>query len=933
MANFGEPQSGSTIDKVVSEAIQPVETQATPVLRRAEGAQPIKNVESGEKEVQPTMFSRVVFGHDFRDFDRDQFLVYFQARAMGMIPRYANTHDKSLEFTSQVADKDLYSDDVLVVEGIPERFKGKINSLSTKDGVKRGNFDNDPTDDSPAAQKFHQVIGNKILPEQITSGRVEPGFKEKLSTVVSWLSAVDKGEAYKGANAFLSGDLKAMNALLNQLKYRYANEAPEKYLDAAYEMMGQLFDSERIAQGIKLHNYGDNAKILREGIDRKAEQRKLITERLHNPSSFNVATTMTGLNIAYVDVRGLGLLSGSGGAAINFAKRERGVDIDLVVLMDDEFDSEGNVVGNRLQMQRNAEAEFDDDYDSDSISSSKVYESKIRDVDLRKILADRLNLSEQLFGAGVEATTNSTYGGHPGLVASPRGVGTYISPETIQYAISKFYDCPRYSTEVFRGVAKKFAQLAGTDKFDWTRMSDVQDGTSIASRIIGLTIQNQTGKDVLILLSEEDLPLYESVLKPGDISANKEILLKLTDFSEHPSIVAAREERARVLLDSYISGDNAERILAVIQDLNEASLAGLQPEVLLKALEIISNNANAVNAIWNKDSLIFKNSRQFLPDWICRDIEQDSAARYEYSSAVPAKVDSVLIGTLLDTAARTDDGEFHRRVGESLVRILTSDIYKNSHTEEYYDFLLIHTLEFLSTSRIDNDIRQQIATAVAEKYGTDMAAHWQAIALDNSGIMLEAFSQFPDEFSPLFETLDIKKEDFTIEGVSKSRVVPFTAEAVQSALERQKELGFETNPYATILVQIGRPIIDLLAERGTHRLDIDEVGKRITEPTVEPDALIKVGRLLRLGDGYEEYIKVADAVVEQLRQAQDLLPKDAMLRIVRGGFPDALTAELTTAILEDETLTREFKERIYGCYFNQQEQRFYDQKLIRRKAK
>lgn len=130
----------------------------------------LERSKSNEAEKSPVLYDKVVIGHSYRDFDRDQFFTYFQARYLGVI-----SDDAPVEFNVDVAEADLRDSRVAVIEGDAKAKNIPFNS------IKSGNFDNDPKTDDPAAFKFFEAASNQIIPEAKTKGRIDPSDVDKLN--------------------------------------------------------------------------------------------------------------------------------------------------------------------------------------------------------------------------------------------------------------------------------------------------------------------------------------------------------------------------------------------------------------------------------------------------------------------------------------------------------------------------------------------------------------------------------------------------------------------------------------------------------------------------------------------------------------------------------------------------------------------------------
>jgi hypothetical protein len=256
----------------------------------------------------------------------------------------------------------------------------------------------------------------------------------------------------------------------------------------------------------------------------------------------------------------------------------------------------------------------------------------------------------------------------------------------------------------------------------------------------------------------------------------------------------------------------------------------------------------------------------------------------------------------------------------TIQRIATSDEYKAAHLGEFFDKHLVHLLQLSLNTQINSNTRATIITVLRDEFGVEMAGVWRKIAQNEPELMQQIKDHYGSELSTLLPFIE--------EGMTTVEVLPdiiggyeisADIEHIKQDLERQKAEGFV--PIANILVEVGRPIQELIARVGVSREEKDTMGKWRYEQGIQYAGIIKTTRLLRLDREHRDDLKVAEAFVRQLKTLIAQLPVDVPVRVIRGGCPTVVITEIVDLIPE------ELKDRIIFCDINSVNSVYEDRKL------
>lgn len=627
-----------------------------------------------------------------------------------------------------------------------------------------------------------------------------------------------------------------------------------------------------------------------------------------NPDALTTTQTMNGYNLTYLDISGLNIDDGGMTVAEQIVKEVKGTDTDIMILVDDVVDDAGEKLGKQFKIK---------------IPKARSGEAQLSSIDLRD-LANRLNISERLFGGGVNLIRNADFNGHPQIIGAPTTIGTQMNPENLFDAVQEYFDFPRYNAEQFVEKADEFAEKLGCDYYLDDIIEHPFEEHAIAERSMVFRIPDDTGRYYWITISEEDIPLYEKRFKDNK-EENSKMLLEKTLLTEPSAIAELRLETATENMRQYVEEKNGERLLTILDDLNPAMIRELPPDMLMEAFACIADSPRSISQVWDKDNLRYRSTQQHLPDWITADIEEFKAARFDYLF-LQKKVDTYMIGALQEYVSVSGDPQLQKRFADILGKIATSEEYKKSHFGQSYDHLIQNTLHYVVDDRVDQSVRAQALKSLVSNYGAEMGNHWRAIQLSDSALVEQVRAAFGDVINPVLEQSKKEMNVEPIPDVPRSYVIHPDQEAIYESLAVQEQNG--QKPIVTILAEIGRPIKKQIQKSGLNRMELDASGDPINEDDVTFAGEVRTEGLLRLGKRYKDHQKVALQIAKVVKEVADIVPADTRIRIIRGSFPGIMSGELVTALFMDPRITPEMRNRILFCDYNQQDVTFDDSLMI-----
>lgn len=848
-------------------------------------------------------YKKVVFGHWFHEFDRDQFLTYYFAIKAGLINK-----NIPICFTPKVESSDLEDSSVLVIEGIPEGMKNDL-------GKDKGNFDNDINSDLPATSLFFEQFRNEM------------GDFQKVATDINrWFSASERRREMKKPLSLLKKeDLDlATTKIFAGLKIKYKNDS-EKLLKELVVLMEVLQDEGRKEELKDLYR---EALVINE--QEVSKSYSLLEGAVKEENRFKLAATDSAVNLAYFDIRGIDASLGAPSVARAKGK-ELGLDPDLVFLISDAKDDEGSVVGRRLLFK--------------FIEKEKDSKQKNK-VDLRTLLMDRLQHLESLFGKGYIAE----FGGHPGIIGSDRQKGSGLEPQELWFAIQNFFDKPRYTQEEFNEKSVSFAKdCVGVETVLPRATQTPGNAYELPERVmeVGL-LKEANGETKIISISENDLPLYEEYFKEvldGNVETFQTILKEKTVVSEPALIADYRALKAGVKLRELVKNpDKINKTLDALNDLNPSQVENLPPEVLEDILSAISNNENAIDLIWNKDNGRYKITAGHIPDWMRQDAEKYKAGRYTYLS-LPYKIDEFLVKKVISQVLDSGDVTKIEKTGLALIGILGSKNYKESHKEAVYDQLLHSALRICTNEKLlsisnGENLAKDLMSKLVESYGKEMIQHWTFANEQYKSLFVGAQERFPF-LKDVFKDLGILVEkpdnpDYQLELWSPTEVIPPENTKILESIQKQKEKSRE--PIVTVFVQVGRGIEDLLKKEGVYREKEDS-----PEKDLDIIGSVKINGYMRLGQDSSEAVQLSNLLYKYVEDITKFLHdqgENAKIRIMTGGFPGVLSRKVTAVfhqkVLEavkagDMASAQELvkiSESLIFSDYNLQDKKFYDASFV-----
>ena len=855
---------------------------------------------------RPPDYEKVVFGHEDFDFDRDQFITYYFALRSGAIPA-----DAELIFTSNPSKEDLDSSKVCNIEGIPAGY--------TMNDKASGNFENDPKSGVPAAAKFYETFQRDFSKE----------FGDYANNIMRWITAAElhtkkdgkkeikprkKRKGKERPDPLKPEDLWALTDIFYGLKAEHGGDM-DTFIKEALAMMDTLVDPERLLSMKDLYAEAISLSKRNETKDQGSIEALLAKQ----PERFKFAVSDNGTQMAYIDVRGSNTSTGAFEAAKKQAKTH-GLTPTIILLVSDAMDNTGELVGSRFMLQL---ADSSDD------------------TDLRKLLGPRLHYSEALLGKGYL----TEFGGHKNMLGSDREKGSGLVPEELWVALQGFFDIPRYTEESLMEFAGDKLGL----KNAFPGMAEAP-GTAydLPERALYIGLHDDGSNETRITsISESDLPLYEEYLSKflnGNVDAFRSMLKQKTAMSEPQQIATYRALKADIKLREV--ADNPKQMtkaLDAIDDLNPAQIEGLSFDLQLQILQSIAKNDKAIDMIWNKDNLRYKVVTNQVDDWLKNDIEMYKAGRYTYMS-VPYKIDKHLVYEVASQALKSKDLEVIKQVGDTLIGILKSKPYKDSHTEVVYDQLLHSVLRFCTGDELialegGPEVAAGLLKQLKDSYGADMTFHWNEAVRQGKSVFLTAMENVPEAkelFADLGLEIPLEREAYQLELWSPATVTAPDPDKIRQSIEQQQEKS--KPPVVTYMIKVNRNIDQILQRDGLYRQGEDDPEKDVTlVGSVEVRGYLKIGR------GSTEVRQLKDLLLTIVTDMSTIIKEhgqDAQIRILTGGFPGELSRDITAIFNEEmiyaddqgdkdrlEALKQLQKQLIFSDY-NTQDKKIYDKKFI-----
>lgn len=807
----------------------------------------------GEKEAREKkqVFSKVVMGHSYADFDIDQLFAYYFALKGGLIPANA-----PVLFTTNVQAVDennssFFSDPTtLVIEGFGH--KPEENSASVAQKKAQGNFANG-INGEPAASELKARFGSthfqRNLPDTL-----------QLKDLDYWLQAQEgfdqtkRGSVRRLTNNVI--DLDLIVPLFYGLKEKYKENTPQNQAQLLIEAVSAL---EKIVRGATTEEIRSTyTQELALGTQKEKDTQKTLVEKLSNPDTYRQVTTMSGITLTYFDIRGLNQEKGARALANSKGKS------DVLLLIDDQKNPQNpeEIIGTQFKI-----------FQQNNVPNNEFSS-------LLALLADRLALAEAQFGKGYHYSKQSSFGSHEAIVASPQSEGSDIPAEAMWQSLQHFFDYPRHTNSSFEKKATQIATALGTEQFTLLPVEPTHTSYELGTRKIIFTLPAPSTDDgalTTISLTEEDLLFYEPLLT-GSVEENRTLLLQRTALSEPSTVIEKKAEHAKKWIAEYCHSNDAERLLAVLAIINEATLVSLPLEQKITILSVISQNNSAISHIWDKNDLTYGLVDLRLPEEIKPFMEEYKLNRYRLKS-LARTIDTTLVRQVISESLATKDQGQQTQLAETLLQILTSEAYVQSHMQQTYDSLLPSLIFYATELKASNPtLATHLISELKQKYGNQMSQHWSQ--LDSSYKELLS-KHFATEADPLFSLIPESEKRESISGLANSKLLKPNTVELSANIEAGKH-----NPTITLLVEITRPIAAkvLLSEFTTASGD--------TQTIDALDGYISTGAF-NIEEG--EHMKVVTALVPMVMECvtQVLLTNpDTKLRIIQGGFINRLSAQV-----------------------------------------
>ncbi|MCB9801318.1 MAG: hypothetical protein H6773_03985 [Pseudomonadales bacterium] len=794
-----------------------------------------------EEKLTPA-FSKVVFGHSFADFDLDQLLTYYFALKLGIV-----AHNAPFIFTADVheltTDGTSHYDDptTLVIEGFGHAPDEKITDVKEK--RRNGNIANGLTGE-PAASELLRP------PFQARLGKIDPEVKKQIRNLESWMIANETDDGELRGTVKNLHTLNLIKPIFYGLKQLYSENSPEAAMTLVVRLVELL---EKIISGATEEQLKQEyAAEIQAGTNVETKQQTALKERLNNPATFKQITTLQNVTITYFDIRGLGVDKG----AVALAKTKGKPDI--LILVDDQLDpsNTNTVLGIQYKIVVEQHTPFLEGENQDLLS----------------VLHDRMQMAESQFGKGYNYSEVSSFGSHAAIVASPQSAGSEIRAISMWRSLQNFFDYPRYSLEGFKVKAAQVAAKLGTEQYSIVPVAPSESEYRFGNRAIAITLPTPEGL-VTTTLSEEDLYYYEPLLTENT-DENQRLLLARTTVSEPRAVVEAKKQQLHAWTEKYLDNQSPQRLLELLNSVNENSLISLPIAQKVAIVQAISEDPESIRHIWDKNDLTFSLIDARLPEEIMPYMEEYKLNRYKLKSLAHS-IDTTLINNTISEVVRSKNQPLQQNLAEGLLRILQSETYKTTHSEEVYDSLLQSLLFLAAELRFTNaSLAQQIVSAIETSYGEAMRSHWKQIDPSYRDLIAKNFPE-----SSLIALIPDEQVE-TIAGLAGSKMQPFNTEVT---LERMMESGNKT---ATILIEVTRPI-----KTKVMRSQF-QTSSGTMAPLDDLDGYFSCGSF---NLEQREHMKLVEAILPSLRTAiQEVLMTDdeTKLRIIQGGFINRLTAQV-----------------------------------------
>lgn len=791
-----------------------------------------------ETEKPSRSFSKVVFGHPADSFDRDQAITYYLALKLGWI-----SAQTEVVFTRQVNADDLNDRSVLVIEGIDPQYK-HANKLSY------GNLTHDASSDLPAATTLYRNASRELENHPLAS---------VLKDLTTWLNQADnKTEASLKLDSVAKPKLKLFTRIFNSYN-RTLRHDPQNMVGATVQLLDTIINPD-----ITIEQMAETFQTQLEEAEeyhrkKQVELSKILTE----PNRLQTTTTFTGLKLTMCDVRGLDLDSG----AITFAGRH--TEADVVLLISDNPEAATGMVF--------------------KIAIPKLLQAKHRHIDLRKLMADRLDMSEMLFGKGTEFTVMNSVGGHQAIIGASPWQGSALNVEQLWAAVQDFFDSDRFSVEDLDDEVRQLQQELGTARATFLPMITPADAHSLPERVVAVTLPTEgtdLSTEITIQLTESDLYWLKQVWTTNQ-ATNRRILLQKTTLTDPTEVVRRRQYAALTMLDQAIAQNDWQLLLRSLDKLNPVSLTELSTDTLLGIIQSISLNQPAIAEIWDPSKTRFKIKDVTLPEEISIEMRQYRQQRYRLFSLANL-VDHYLINEL--TRRTQNDPEELKLLTQSLIDIATSDAYASSDQQLMNDQLwsaITFCLDKLHRQHQSSSARNY-AHELSNTYSLEDEVTQDLIKRIHPSYLMQLVDLFPDVFEGWLNWDELSESQlnrFTLQIPQSEAELPnFDALAEKLAQNPERDI--------TLLFEVLRPIRATVERADIYTSDFQSHYSQ----GLEIDGGLSVGALNLDENDHLEVVQLAVEMVMELLPTLENFP-DREVNIIAGSWLNTLSRNFTGLLM------------------------------------
>jgi hypothetical protein len=796
---------------------------------------------------QEARYNRVVFGHRFREFDRDQLMTYYFAYKAGLI-----TLNTPVECTATVSHDDLSNSKVMVIEGVPKTAK--------RNTIDFGNFDNDAGNGDPAAWMLQQRVRNQFARE------LQPRMQE----LANWFRARELKVELKQPLTQLDGG--ALGDLCTHVLRGVKDESQS--INQLLTQAIPLIDD--VVLGGKSWQRSDNFERLKtNGRRSEAREENILREHFLNPDTYIYTKTLSGKKLMLLDCFGTHTDSGISTVTNEILTRHNYDKPDLVMIIADTLDDNGVSRGARIILQSNNDVD--------------------EGVSLQEVFEDRLNYLESLFGRGYQAI----FGGHADFQGSDKVYGSGLNPRHLWFALQRFLDVKRYSLEQFKSFSHDFAMTTlGVTTVHHEHQLESRSPTSLPDRYFEVALPNNG--DLLyyktLKIYESDIPYYEEVFNnycEKDSARFSAVLAEQNDM-QYPRVIAqTRRVHALEIVENYQKSNSPIGLLDAISQLAHKDLIELPLDHKLKLLEIITASEEAIDAVWNADNSTYRITSRAMPNHIASDARMDARAKFLYQS-VSQLVDQELLQGALHLVTKEYTIESALRLVTVLESITKSASFTESHSSsvaEYRDrvldtycgcVLLIEqqgTLDGAHVSNLFQDITERYPYyALYVQRGTSVYSEQLRGRIPGTSRELEQN----------YETTPIPLRS------NPNSAIIYKGDSVLVDIIQQFESSRQ-QPIVSVRLELGRTIDDTaLSEYGITR-----IGGSI-EQNPRFASVVSIGSTIEMGPDSNEVIVIRDALCAHIKQLVDTLnsmDSNASIRIVSSGLPNQLVVSMVARLI------------------------------------